>query len=60
MIHIYVRDGDAEDFDRDDAVTAGDVVKTHRFTHGEELDAAALAMKLLSSNVQFDVRSEVY
>lgn len=60
MIYIYERDGDAEDFDRDDAVSAGDVVKTCRYSDGEEMLAVQRIASLMAENKHFDVRHEIY
>lgn len=58
-IYITTYDGDAEEYDRE-VGDPGDVVRTKRYTDGEELDAAARIVNLLSETTHFDVRVEVY
>lgn len=62
MSNIYITEytGDPEEFDPDNPEPGEVDGSVKRYTDGEELDAAAHIMELLSECIHFDVRCEVY
>ncbi|MEU0860649.1 hypothetical protein ABZ352_35580 [Streptomyces griseofuscus] len=55
-IDVYIYDGDAEEYVRDEPASVGTVDRHVSFTDGEELDAVQHIAGLLVEGVHFDVR----